>query len=318
MKEIRVASIALAAYFVTSADAMSITMSGLPVRTNGAYNSSITRAASSESTPTMTRSGFMKSSTAAPSFRDSGLAQTWNGVRAWRATSPILTGQDVTRIDGSASMPLDELIIDRAVVGDDHDAVGAAQNIGVEGHGREGNAVLFQRRHVGIVVGNLRTPLLQQPDHVQRGTLADVVDVLLVGDADQQHAAAAHRFTLLVQRVDNLPHPELGHLGIQLAGKLDEAGLVVEGPHLPREVMRIEGNAVPADAGTGRELHEAEWLRRRRLDHFPHVHAELVADDRHLVDEADVHTAESVLQDLDELCRLRGRNRHERVDGRLI
>src|SRR2546421_10714742 len=105
---------------------------------------------------------------------------------------------------------------------------------------------------------------------------------------------------------------------IQLAGKLDEAGLVVERPHLPREVMRIEGNAVPADAGTGRELHEAEWLRRRRLDHFPHVHAELVADDRHLVDETDVHAAERVLEDLDELCRLRGGDRHERVDGRLI
>ena len=80
MNEIRVASIAFAAYFVISAEAMSITMSGLPVRTNGAYSSSITRAASSESTPTTTRSGFMKSSTAAPSLRNSGFEQTWNGV----------------------------------------------------------------------------------------------------------------------------------------------------------------------------------------------------------------------------------------------
>ncbi len=35
MKEMRVASIALAAYFVSSADAGSITRIGLPVRTNG-------------------------------------------------------------------------------------------------------------------------------------------------------------------------------------------------------------------------------------------------------------------------------------------
>jgi hypothetical protein len=80
MNEIRVASMAFAAYLVSSADEMSITMSGLPVRTKGAYSSSITRAASGESTPTTTRSGFMKSSTAAPSFRNSGLEQTWKGV----------------------------------------------------------------------------------------------------------------------------------------------------------------------------------------------------------------------------------------------
>ena len=64
-----------------------MTMSGLPVRTNGAYSSSMTFAASSESTPTTTRSGFMKSSTAAPSLRNSGLEHTWNGVRVRCAIS---------------------------------------------------------------------------------------------------------------------------------------------------------------------------------------------------------------------------------------
>ena len=87
MNEMRVASIAFAAYFVISADGMSMTMSGFPVRTNGAYNSSMTLAASSESTPTTTRSGFMKSSTAAPSFRNSGLEQIWKGVRVCREIS---------------------------------------------------------------------------------------------------------------------------------------------------------------------------------------------------------------------------------------
>ena len=87
MNEIRVASIALAAYFVISADGMSMKMSGLPVRTNGAYSSSNTRAAVSDSIPTMTRSGFMKSSIAAPSLRNSGLEQTWNVVRVCRAIS---------------------------------------------------------------------------------------------------------------------------------------------------------------------------------------------------------------------------------------
>jgi hypothetical protein len=73
MNEIRVASIAFAAYFVISADGMSMKMIGFPVRTNGAYSSAITLRAWSLSTPITTRSGFMKSSIAAPSFRNSGL-----------------------------------------------------------------------------------------------------------------------------------------------------------------------------------------------------------------------------------------------------
>ena len=78
MNEIRVASIALAAYLVSSAEAISMKMMGFPVRTNGAYSPAMTYSASFESTPITTRSGFMKSSTAAPSLRNSGLEHTWN------------------------------------------------------------------------------------------------------------------------------------------------------------------------------------------------------------------------------------------------
>jgi len=87
MKEMRVASMALAAYLVISAEGRSMKMSGFPVRTNGAYSSSSSFADSGESTPRITRSGFMKSSTAAPSFRNSGFEQTWNGVLVCLATS---------------------------------------------------------------------------------------------------------------------------------------------------------------------------------------------------------------------------------------
>ena len=57
MNEIRVASIAFAAYFVISAEAMSMKMIGRPVRTNGEYSSAITLRAWSDSTPSTTRSG---------------------------------------------------------------------------------------------------------------------------------------------------------------------------------------------------------------------------------------------------------------------
>jgi hypothetical protein len=54
----------------------------------------------------------------------------------------------------------------------------------------------------------------------------------------------------------------------------------------------------PPIPGPGIEFHEPERLRRRGLDHFPDVDAELVAHDGHLVHEADVHRAEGVLEGL--------------------
>src|SRR5437868_10406366 len=76
MKLILVASIALAAYLVISALSGVITRNGCSVRRNGAYSSASTLATSGLRTPTTTRSGFMKSSTAAPSLRNSGLLAT--------------------------------------------------------------------------------------------------------------------------------------------------------------------------------------------------------------------------------------------------
>ena len=79
MNEMRVASIALAAYLVSSAEATSIWRMGLPVRTKGSYSSAMIRAARSESAPITTRFGLRKSSIAAPSFRNSGFETTSKG-----------------------------------------------------------------------------------------------------------------------------------------------------------------------------------------------------------------------------------------------
>ena len=60
---------------------------GFPVRTNGAYSSAMTSRASSLSTPRTTRSGFMKSSIAAPSLRNSGWSRCGRATaspRGWR------------------------------------------------------------------------------------------------------------------------------------------------------------------------------------------------------------------------------------------
>ncbi len=77
MNVIFIASIALAAYFVSSALSGVITKYGAPRRTTGSYNSRIKSAGSECRTPTMILSQCMRSCTAEPSRRNSGLLTTW-------------------------------------------------------------------------------------------------------------------------------------------------------------------------------------------------------------------------------------------------
>ena len=79
INEILVARNEFAAYLVSSAEASSIKIIGLPWRTYGAYSSFINFLAGSEVVPITIRSGFMKSSTATPSRKNSGLETTSKG-----------------------------------------------------------------------------------------------------------------------------------------------------------------------------------------------------------------------------------------------
>ena len=87
MNEMRVARIEFAAYLHSSALAVLIVRIGAPVRVNGPYNSFISASARSSlsSMPITTRSGFMKSSIAAPCFRNSGLLTTLKVCLVWPA-----------------------------------------------------------------------------------------------------------------------------------------------------------------------------------------------------------------------------------------
>ena len=79
--------------------------------------------------------------------------------------------------------------------------------------------------------------------------------------------------------------------------------------------MGVKGDAVPAQPRPGGEFHEPEGLGGRGLDHFPHVHAQFVAYQGHLVDQANVHHSECVLHQLGHLGYLAGRNRDHRLQG---
>ena len=87
MNVIFVARNEFAAYLVNSADFSSIKIIGFPWRTNGLYNWSIVFFARSEEVPITTRSGFIKSSTAKPSRKNSGLETTSKATVAFLATA---------------------------------------------------------------------------------------------------------------------------------------------------------------------------------------------------------------------------------------
>ena len=87
MKLMRVASMELAAYLVISAEGISMKITRKLFSRKGRYSLLIRFLARSDSTPTTTRSGVMKSLMAFPSFRNSGLLATSNSMSAPRLRS---------------------------------------------------------------------------------------------------------------------------------------------------------------------------------------------------------------------------------------
>ena len=90
MKLIRVANIEFAAYFIISADGMSVNITLKLFSKNGRYSLLIKSLAFSESIPTTTLSGLIKSLMAAPSFRNSGLLATSKSILAFRLSNSSL------------------------------------------------------------------------------------------------------------------------------------------------------------------------------------------------------------------------------------
>ena len=164
------------------------------------------------------------------------------------------------------------------------------------------------------MVGDVGARVLEEADQLDRRRLARVRDARLVRDAEDEDLRALQRaLALVVQRLRDDRAAEVRHRLVDLPRELDELGVEAELARLPREVEGIDRDAVTAEAGPGLERHEAERLRRRRLDHLPHVDVHPVAQLRELVDERDVDRAEDVLEELRELGRL---GRGDAVDRR--
>ena len=168
------------------------------------------------------------------------------------------------------------------MVGDDRGAIGIpGQGLRL---GLQLRAIQLKLRHIRIAVGQPGAAPFQQQHDIQGGGFPEILDVLFIGDAQDVDVRSLHRLADVVERILDLVHHEVGHLAVNIARQLDEAGLDAGLLGLPGKIKRIDRNTMAAQARTGIERHEAEGLGGGRLDHLPDVNAHAVAHQRHLVD----------------------------------
>src|SRR6267142_1323208 len=163
-------------------------------------------------------------------------------------------------------------------------------------------------REERIAVFDIGPRFTQQLDDLIRWRLAIVVDVRFVRETEDTDPRALQSLALLVERKHGLVHHVLRHTGVDFSRKLDEPRPRPVLCCLPREVERVERDAVSAEPWAGVERHEPEWLRLRRFDHFPHVDVHAVEDRLELVHQRNVHGSEHVLEKLARFGNARARD----------
>ncbi len=87
---------------------------------------------------------------------------------------------------------------------------------------------------------------------------------------------------------------------------------------LPRQVERVDRDAVTSEARARIEWHETERLGLGRVDDFPDVDLHGPVDELQLVGEGDVDGPEHVLGDLDRLGHIHARHRDRLLDDRAV
>ena len=112
-------------------------------------------------------------------------------------------------------------------------------------------AVLGERGHEVVVIGDVRPLVDQQANDLHAGRLAHVPHAGLVGDADDRDPRAAHRLGVVVERPRDRSDAEVGHALVDLAGELDELGLHVELARAPGEVEGVDRRQWPPMPGPG-------------------------------------------------------------------
>src|SRR5476649_102246 len=146
---------------------------------------------------------------------------------------------------------------------------------------------------------------------VDGGRLAHIVDVSLIGYAEDVDAGAHQGLGMAVQSALYSVHDEVWHLAVDVPGQFDESRFDAGLLRLPRQVERVDGDTVAAEARTRIKRHEAEGLRGCGVDDFPDVDAHAVAHHGHFISQTDVNHTEGVFEELDHLGDRRVAYRHD-------
>lgn len=206
----------------------------------------------------------------------------------------LAVAADVARVDEDAVAEDAGVVLDLGVA-DHHDHhLQAVQEL-LHGMDLAGDLVALDPRVVDLDGAGAEV-LGHGLEHLQRRGLADIVYVLLVGEAVDTDFGGVGDAALRHDLVGPV-HDVLGHGGVGLQGEADEVGrLGVVADQEPR----VDRDAVAADARAGVEDVHARMLVGD-ADDLGDVHAADAADLGKLVGECDVDRTEGVLDDLGHL-----------------
>src|SRR5579864_1799073 len=216
----------------------------------------------------------------------------------------------IAGVDDERAVRNDETVVDAVVIGADERRIRLAERRRRQRHRAPAREfrMLARARHLryeGIVKRDMRALRLEDLHDLEGGALAQIVDILLVGDAENEDSRTFEALAeARVERAREIVDDIARHCRVDLAGELDETRRYVVFARLPGEIEGIDGNAVPAEARTRIERHEAEGLGGGRLDYLPDIDAHGVVDHLEFVHERDVDGAENVLGELHRLGRL--------------
>lgn len=206
----------------------------------------------------------------------------------------LTVAADIARVDENSVTEDTGVVLDLGVA-DHHDYHLQAVQEFLHGVDLAGDLVALDPRVVDL--DGARAEVLGHGfEHLQRRGLADVVDVLLVGEAVDADLGGVGDPALRHDLVGPV-HDVLGHGGVGLKGEADEVrrlGVVAD------QEPRVDRDAVAADARAGIENIHARVLVSD-ADDLCDVHAADAADLGELVGEGDVDRAEGVLDDLGHL-----------------
>jgi len=139
-----------------------------------------------------------------------------------RVASRCAAPRRPSRIDYQARVPEDVLIVVGAMVGRDQHAVLLPQDVGCQRCALHPDRIVPHRRQerdVRVVVRDDGRSALEEFDDLERRALPAVVDVGLVGDAQDEHAASPDCLAAIIQCRHDTFHDVVRHRGVDLAGQ---------------------------------------------------------------------------------------------------